>query len=564
MAWGVGILRSSYESLLLSYGLWETLLPYIIWGQRVVFVCLLLAATVGRRLRFRRKYVELLDKVFTFASAKLGDETPLEEEVEDEGDDGGGREAKESNRDRVVICPESPRAEPASPEGSFQFQDPLPYLAAGMRAVVSDCVTKSFTSAELRTWNMLSRTKRKMYHRLSPSLTVFWAVGVVIRYLFLFPTRVLVLVLSLANLVVCCVAIGLLPESEFKRRLNARVVTWCFDFVAGSVSLVARFHNPEHRPTHGIAVANHTSPIDCMVLATDQCYDMVGQKTGGILGVFMSALSKSSTHIWFERTEANERARAAQRLRQHAHNTRLPPILIFPEGCCVNNTAVMQFKKGAFELDSTIYPIAIRFDTRYGDAFWYQDTFLEYIFCMMTSWAIVVDVCYLPPMQRGHNESGVAFAQSEDAHRPPRRLRAARLDGLVKLHTARQEVWRLKQTQWRQKQQKEFARHFEEREEDEGQETRDTEEEKRDFEKRAVSEKEETRDAEEVAVSEKEEKRDFEKRAVAEKEETRDAEEMALSEKEEKRDFEKRAVSEKEETRDAEEVAVSEKEEKRF
>lgn len=69
---------------------------------------------------------------------------------------------------------------------------------------------------------------------------MFWAVGVVIRYLFLFPMRLLVMVVSLATLVVCCTAVGLLPESDFKRRLNARVVTWCFDFVAGSLSVVAR------------------------------------------------------------------------------------------------------------------------------------------------------------------------------------------------------------------------------------------------------------------------------------------------------------------------------------
>lgn len=473
MASGIGLLRESYESLLLYLGVWDALLPHIIWGQRVVFMCLLLVATVGRRLRLRRRYVQLLDRVFSFAAAKLGDEAPLEEEVEEEGGDGGQEATERSSNSSVVICPESPRAEPASPEGSFRFQDPLPYLAAGMRAVVQDCVSKSFTSAELRTWNMLSRTKRKRYLRQSRSLTVFWATGVVIRYLFLFPMRLLVLLLSLATLVVCCIAIGLLPESDFKRRLNARVVTWCFDFVTGAGSVVARFHNPENRPTHGIAVANHTSPIDCMVLSTDQCYDMVGQKTGGILGVFMSALSKSSTHIWFERTQAKERAAVARRLREHAQNSRLPPILIFPEGCCVNNTAVMQFKKGAFELDSTIYPIAIRFDPRYGDAFWYQDTFAEYIFSMMTSWAIVVDVWYLPPMQRGEKESGVAFAQRVKAliaHRGG--FVQLAWDGLVKLHTAKQDVWHLKQTQWRQKQQKEFARHFdkheEQAEEDEG------------------------------------------------------------------------------------------------
>lgn len=58
---------------------------------------------------------------------------------------------------RVVICPESPRADPSLQAGTFGLQDSLPYLTAGMRAVVQDCVSKSFTSAELRTWNMLSR-----------------------------------------------------------------------------------------------------------------------------------------------------------------------------------------------------------------------------------------------------------------------------------------------------------------------------------------------------------------------------------------------------------------------
>ena len=40
--------------------------------------------------------MQLLDKVFTFASAKLGDETPLEEEVEDDEVE-EGHEARESS-----------------------------------------------------------------------------------------------------------------------------------------------------------------------------------------------------------------------------------------------------------------------------------------------------------------------------------------------------------------------------------------------------------------------------------------------------------------------------------
>ena len=75
---------------------------------------------------------------------------------------------------------------------------------------------------------------------MSPSLTVFWVVGFVLRWVFLMPVRVLLLVISLSTLVVMCAAVGLLPASAFKRRLNAKVVMWCFDFVAGSLSIVAR------------------------------------------------------------------------------------------------------------------------------------------------------------------------------------------------------------------------------------------------------------------------------------------------------------------------------------
>lgn len=108
---------------------------------------------------------------------------------------------------------------------------------------------------------------------------------------------------------------------------------------------------------------------------------MVGQTHGGFLSIFMKALSRASMHIWFERSDAKDRSKVIEKLRNHAHDSNLPPILIYPEGVCVNNTSVMQFKKGAFEVDTVIYPIAIRFDARFGDAFWWQDKFLHYVLC---------------------------------------------------------------------------------------------------------------------------------------------------------------------------------------
>lgn len=72
----------------------------------------------------------------------------------------------------------------------------------------------------------------------------------------------------------------------------------------------------------------------------------------------------------------------------------------------------MQFKKGSFEVGCPIYPVAIKYDPRFGDAFWNssKDSMGQYLFKMMTSWAIVCDVWYLPPVQQNEGESSVEYA----------------------------------------------------------------------------------------------------------------------------------------------------------
>lgn len=46
-----------------------------------------------------------------------------------------------------------------------------------------------------------------------------------------------------------------------------------------------------------------------------------------------------------------------------AKNGEIDPVLLFPEGYCSNNTAVIQMRKAAFEKDIDIYPIAIKQDS---------------------------------------------------------------------------------------------------------------------------------------------------------------------------------------------------------
>jgi len=322
---------------------------------------------------------------------------------------------EETTQGRQIAASGDGSSDSSSPGGAPLHHLPLDasmlFASAGIRAILDDCVNSSFSPEQLKTWNLLSRNIMKMRQiRQSKSLAMFYFTGLFIRYVFLMPMRVLVLLVSLSNLTLWTFLVGCLPDGALKRTINSYVVCWGFDFVAGALSVVARFHNKEHRPPQGIAVANHTSPIDSMILATDNCYDMVGQKHRGLLGAFMRALSKSSAHIWFERSDARDRAATTRLLTQHAQDPALPPILIFPEGVCVNNTAVIQFRKGAFEIDAPICPIAIRFDPVYGDAYWFVGGFASYCFSLMTSWAIVCDVIYLPPTRRLEGESASQMA----------------------------------------------------------------------------------------------------------------------------------------------------------
>lgn len=198
----------------------------------------------------------------------------------------------------------------------------------------------------------------------------------------------------------------------------------------------------QNRPKNGIVVANHTSPIDVMILSCDNCYSMIGQRHNGVLGLIQKAVSRCSHHVIFKATNylrlagfrsgLNERKRKVRRilktdlnswtkhslldrsivrkaLHEHIEDPDKLPILIFPEGTCINNTSVMMFKKGSFEASSfifccnlmcfwvadVVYPIALKYDNRLGDAFWNssEQGYFSYILSIMTSWALICDVC---------------------------------------------------------------------------------------------------------------------------------------------------------------------------
>ena len=46
------------------------------------------------------------------------------------------------------------------------------------------------------------------------------------------------------------------------------------------------------------------------------------------------------------------------------------PLLVFPEGVCVNNEYCVMFKRGAFTLGATVCPVAIKYNKFFVDAHW--------------------------------------------------------------------------------------------------------------------------------------------------------------------------------------------------
>ncbi|XP_060086035.1 glycerol-3-phosphate acyltransferase 3-like [Ylistrum balloti] len=431
-------------------------------------------ASLGKSLGLRRKYADLMLKIFKWGQERIAlyNETHRkqysrsESEEEEEDDEELIRGEKENGHDQQVIRrdisisamgglkmpSQRPEYDITNLKKEFHISDIMYFAKCGVEAVIEDDVTQCFTAEELKSWNFLTRTTLG-YQFISVRLTILWCLGCFVRYFILLPFRVLVLCTGLSWLILSTAIIGYLPESNLKKRLNKRASLMSHRMLARACSAVLTFHNRENIAKNGICVANHTSPIDVIILSCDSCYAMVGQAHNGFLGIVQRALSRATSHIWFERSEVRDRHLVARRLKEHVDNEDKLPILIFPEGTCINNTSVVMFKKGSFEVGSTIYPVAIKYDPRFGDAFWDSSKMgmLSHVFQILTSWALVADVWYLPPMVKNVNEDAVTFANRV-------KKEIARRGGLVDLEWDGQLKRMRVKDSWKSKPQEEFSK----------------------------------------------------------------------------------------------------------
>ncbi|ERN04939.1 glycerol-3-phosphate acyltransferase 3 [Amborella trichopoda] len=297
----------------------------------------------------------------------------------------------------------------SSPEahGKLLLHDLLdisPILSEAAGAIVDDSFTRCFKSNPPEPWNW------NVY------LFPLWCLGVLTRYVVLFPLRV---VLLFAGWLIFLPSFSLVhfllrKNDKLRRQLERYLVEFICSVFVASWTGVVKYHGPRPsmRPKQ-VFVANHTSMIDFIILEQMTAFAVIMQKHAGWVGLLQSTILESLGCIWFNRTEAKDREIVVKKMKEHVEGTDNNPLLVFPEGTCVNNEYTVMFKKTPFELDCTVCPIAIKYNKIFVDAFWNskKQSFTNHLLRLMTSWAVVCDVWYLEPQTLKPGETPIQFAE---------------------------------------------------------------------------------------------------------------------------------------------------------
>ncbi|KAJ3066609.1 1-acylglycerol-3-phosphate O-acyltransferase 6 (lysophosphatidic acid acyltransferase, zeta), partial [Podochytrium sp. JEL0797] len=219
--------------------------------------------------------------------------------------------------------------------------DGLAFMSYGAQALAQDEFSKCFVQKP----------------RSAFSLDIWPVLSFGIRYFLLFPFRLLSL-LAASLLFFAILPLVLALDREDLQRWIFKVYCQAFLFSWGAR---IKFSGPKPRlETPHLFVSNHTSVIDYIVLSShDFPHATIAQKHGGLLGMFEHSVLVLNGSLMFNRNEKNDRHLISSKMRKHVHTTTNVPLLIFPEGTCVNNEYTVLFQKGAFELDAAVVPCAI-------------------------------------------------------------------------------------------------------------------------------------------------------------------------------------------------------------
>ncbi|KAJ4456242.1 putative Glycerol-3-phosphate acyltransferase 9 [Paratrimastix pyriformis] len=278
----------------------------------------------------------------------------------------------------------------------------LPFMQDTIQNVVQDEFSKCFTS---------SQRNRPM--NWAPHLAVTWLLGLIFRHLILLPCRLLLLIVVTLVFVVVFFLFKLMRRSPARKRILQRLLCWwCRAWIILVHGAIRHHRGPPKTAGNTVFVANHSSLLDVVVLSARRPYAFVGQQHTGLVGFFQNYILNEFDCIWFNRDEQIDRSRTVVRIKAHLADPDAAPLLVFPEGTCVNNKYCVMFKKGAFELGATVIPVAIKYHKFFGDPFWNSRAMSFPVYCahLLRLWSVMADVWYLEPETQHEGETPVEFA----------------------------------------------------------------------------------------------------------------------------------------------------------
>lgn len=238
---------------------------------------------------------------------------------------------------------------------------------------------------------------------------IFYIFSFIVRYFILFPIR-LVLLLGVLLIYAILISRALLYNCENKMQFAYVFIIKALTFILGARLTHHGEKNKLERPH--IFVANHTSFIDFILLSSYKFpHACVSENHGGLFYFLFQLILARNGSIAFKRCEKLDRALVKKKMNEHVNKNKLP-MLVFPEGTCVNNEYSVMFQKGVFELDVEICPVSIRYKRRLLDPYWNRRShgFTLHLFYLMTRWFIEADIFWLPPIRREINETPAEFA----------------------------------------------------------------------------------------------------------------------------------------------------------
>ncbi len=273
------------------------------------------------------------------------------------------------------------------------LSDAMDIISMGVHSIENDSFSECFKSFP----------RFKMYN--SGILYIF---SFIFRYFILFPFRLIILLVGIG------LVGGVFGYGIFFKNENAIYYSfWLFFrlFVLVFNCRLRHHGNKKKIDLPHIYVANHTTIIDYLLLSSHKFHHAcISERHGGFFGYIFNSFIAMNGSISFRRSNEQDRKMVLESLKKHIA-TKKAPMLVFPEGTCVNNECVLLFQKGVFELDALICPVAIRYDKRLFDPYWNRrkNGFLGHLFYLITRWKIEADIHWLDPLRRNNNETAVDF-----------------------------------------------------------------------------------------------------------------------------------------------------------